>query len=173
MPVQRRGRSARPGQWDPGPLPPVTAWLSEMRGPRTATGSVTIWLHLHEPKRHGPSHMDSHLRARPLRKQRFPVGAEARGRGQGWGGLLLTVSVVTSEPNRHTRLGQTVPSHSRTDPEREMTHHQSEPGGAFNNNLWKGSWPRWRTVIRPDVWVGGRTWVVLPMVNNGGSPPSR
>lgn len=67
---------------------------------------------------------------------------------------MVSVVSSTNGPYRHAYLGQTFFSHSRTDPEREMTHHRSEPGGAFNN-LQKDSWLRWRTVMRPDVRVGG------------------
>lgn len=100
------GRSARPGQRDPGPLPVITAWLSEMQGPRKATGSITVWLDLHEPKRRGPAHVDSRLWARLLRKQRFLAGAEAQGRGPGLGrpaphglrGLLHQQALPTCPP---------------------------------------------------------------------------
>lgn len=54
---------------------------------------------------------------------------------------MVSVVSSTNRPYRHAHLGQTFFSHSRTDPEREMTHHRSEPGGAFNN-LQKDSWLR-------------------------------
>ena len=51
--IRRWGTPPGPASGTPAFRPPVTAWLSEMWGPRTATGSVTVWLHLHEPKQLG------------------------------------------------------------------------------------------------------------------------